>query len=80
MRGGTRPSPRIASILVSNPITEQAVTAAATAAGVTVAPIGRFCISPVAARGVVMGFSGVRPPEIVQGVRTLARAIDGFAA
>ncbi len=32
MRGGTRPSPRIDSILVSNPITEQAVTAAVEAA------------------------------------------------
>ena len=59
---------------------EQAVTAAARAEGVTVAPIGRFCISPVATRGVVMGFSGVRPPEIVQGVRTLARAIEGIVA
>lgn len=61
-------------------LTEQAVTAAALAHGVTVAPVGRFCISPIATRGVVLGFSGVRPPEIVQGVRTLARALDGIAA
>jgi GntR family transcriptional regulator / MocR family aminotransferase len=60
-------------------LSEEAVTRAALSHSVTVAPIGRFCISPVATKGLVLGFSGVRPPEIVRGVKTLARALDSLA-
>ncbi len=44
-------------------------------AGITVAPIERFCIEPVAVNGLVLGFSGIAPAGIVAGVRGLARVL-----
>ena len=66
--------------LLPNDLSEEAATRAALAHDVTVAPIGRFCISPIETKGLVLGFSGVRPAEIVHGVETLARAFDNAAA
>ncbi len=43
---------------------------------VTVVPFDRFCLAPVAANGLVLGFSGVRPEEIVAGVRVLAELFE----
>lgn len=57
-------------------LSEAAATEAALAHDVTVAPIGRFCISPIETKGLVLGFSGIRPAEIVKGVETLARAFE----
>jgi GntR family transcriptional regulator/MocR family aminotransferase len=63
------------------PLAEAAVAEAALARDVTVAPIGRYCIAPVAERGLVLGFSGVPPREIEKGVRVLREVLeDGEAA
>lgn len=56
---------------------EAAVAEAAGRRGVAVAPIGRFCLEPVASRGFVLGFSGIRPEAIVAGVRILAEVLEG---
>jgi len=60
-------------------LTEEAVAAAAEAQGIQVSPIRRFCIDPVAVRGLVLGFGGVRPTEIRRGVSTLAAVLEGLA-
>ena len=39
---------------------------------VTVVPLAKFCLEPIAEHGIVMGFSGIRPEEIRKGVRVLA--------
>ena len=39
-------------------------------------PIGRFALAPVAARGLVLGFGGVRPPQIDAGVDVLAQVLE----
>lgn len=57
------------------PWSEQVVAEAAARRGITVAPISRFCLEPVAAQGLVLGFSGIRPDAIVAGVRTLATVL-----
>ena len=46
---------------------------------ITVSPIGRFAIAPVAARGLVLGFGGVRPEEIEAGVDVLAEVLERHA-
>jgi GntR family transcriptional regulator/MocR family aminotransferase len=46
---------------------------------VTVAPLGRYAIVPVAARGLVLGFGGVRPEEIEAGVDVMAEVLERFA-
>lgn len=43
--------------------------------GVSVSPIGRYCIAPVEARGLVLGFSGVDPREIDHGAAVLSRVL-----
>ncbi|MCA0417321.1 MAG: PLP-dependent aminotransferase family protein, partial [Proteobacteria bacterium] len=57
-----------------------ALTQAAARRGVTVAPISRFCLEPVAQDGLVLGFSGFTPAEIKTGVLDLRRAIDDLMA
>jgi GntR family transcriptional regulator / MocR family aminotransferase len=52
------------------------IVRAADARRITVSPIGRFAIAPVAARGLVLGFGGVRPEAIDAGVDVLAEVLD----
>ena len=54
---------------------ERPVTEAATAAGVAVAPLGRFALAPLDCRGLTLGFSAVPPRAIVKGVERLARVL-----
>lgn len=56
-----------------------ALTQAAARRGVTVAPISRFCLEPVARDGLVLGFSGFTTAEIKAGVLDLRRSIDDLA-
>lgn len=55
---------------------EAEVARRAEARGVTVAPIHRFCLEPVALNGLVLGFSGIGPTEIEAGAVTLARLLE----
>ena len=55
---------------------ETDVTERAWARSVTVVPLSRFCLEPVAERGLVLGFSGVRVEEIAKGVGVLADVFD----
>ncbi|WP_420405158.1 PLP-dependent aminotransferase family protein [Nisaea sp.] len=57
-------------------LAENAVADAANAAGITVTPFGRYAMSPLDKSGLVLGFSGVPPEEIEQGVRGLARILE----
>jgi GntR family transcriptional regulator / MocR family aminotransferase len=45
---------------------------------VVVSPIARFSIEPVAFNGLVLGFGGIKPPDIATGVTALARALAGL--
>jgi GntR family transcriptional regulator/MocR family aminotransferase len=56
-----------------------ALTRAAARRGVTVAPISRFCLDPVARDGLVLGFSGFTPADIRAGAMDLRRSIDDLA-
>ncbi|QJP12759.1 PLP-dependent aminotransferase family protein [Starkeya sp. ORNL1] len=56
------------------------VGAAATARGITVAPISRFCTEPFPRQGLVLGFSGFGAPQIEQGVRVLRGVFEGLRA
>lgn len=56
-----------------------AITLRAALRGVTVAPISRFCLEPIARDGLVLGFSGFAPAEIQAGVIGLRQSIDDLA-
>lgn len=60
------------------PLNEQAVAEAAASRGVTVAPIGRFCIEPTDVKGFALGFSTSPPRELRSGVTTLASVLEGL--
>lgn len=55
---------------------ERQVADAAAARDVIAAPLARFCIAPIAARGFAIGFSTSPPAEIRAGVDRLAAALD----
>ncbi|TCT06406.1 GntR family transcriptional regulator [Paralcaligenes ureilyticus] len=55
---------------------EQQVSAAAAAKGISVSPIGRYCIEPVSMKGLVLGFSTIKAPEIKAGVEALAQVLE----
>jgi len=55
---------------------ETALAVAAAQRGVIIAPLSRFAIGPIAARGYALGFSTSSPREIRDGVRALAAAVD----
>lgn len=55
---------------------EAKVAEAAQREGITVTPIERFSIAPTGTNGLVLGFSGIKPPEIVAGVETLAQVLE----
>jgi GntR family transcriptional regulator/MocR family aminotransferase len=59
-------------------LSETAVAAAARAKGITVAPIERFCIAPIEVKGLVLGFSGIKPAEIRTGVKLLREVLEGL--
>ena len=52
-------------------LAEVAVADAARARDITVSPIGRYALARTPARGLVLGFGGIRPPEIESGVAVL---------
>lgn len=56
-----------------------AMTRMASRRGVTVAPISRFCLEPIARDGLVLGFSGFTPAEIRAGVLDLRHCIRELA-
>lgn len=64
--------------LLAEGLDETAVCAAAAERGLSVSPIGRYCIAPVAQQGLVLGFSTVRPPEIAAGIDALAQVLESF--
>ena len=57
-------------------LSELAVARAAAERQITVSPISRFCMAPVPARGLVLGFGGIRPAEIEAGVAVLAEVLE----
>jgi GntR family transcriptional regulator/MocR family aminotransferase len=57
-------------------LSEIAVAEAAQKRSITVSPIGRFALAKVPARGLVLGFGGVRPPEIATGVQVLSEVLE----
>ncbi|HEX7749511.1 MAG TPA: PLP-dependent aminotransferase family protein [Bordetella sp.] len=57
---------------------ENSVCELARERGISVSPLGRYCIEPIAERGLVLGFSAVRPPEIKAGVETLAQVLESL--
>ena len=59
-------------------LAEQEVSAAAALRDISVSPIGRYCIEPVAWQGLVLGFSTIKPPEIAAGVETLAQVLEAM--
>jgi GntR family transcriptional regulator/MocR family aminotransferase len=61
--------------LLRGGLTGAAVSVAAAERGLIVAPISRFCIAPGAVEGLVLGFSGITPPQIAAGVTALAEVL-----
>jgi GntR family transcriptional regulator / MocR family aminotransferase len=59
-------------------LSEIAVARAAEARHIVVSPIARFSIEPTAVNGLVLGFGGVKPPEIRSGVAVLREALQGL--
>ncbi|MBO6562532.1 MAG: PLP-dependent aminotransferase family protein [Nisaea sp.] len=72
---GLHTTGRLASGLAENTIAE-----AANDAGITVTPFGRYAMTPLDKTGLVLGFSGVPPEDIEQGVRGLARILGAELA
>ena len=57
-------------------LAELAVADAARARDITVSPIGRYALATTPARGLVLGFGGIRPPEIESGVTVLRDVLE----
>jgi GntR family transcriptional regulator/MocR family aminotransferase len=55
---------------------EDAVQRAAAQAGITVSTLGRFCIEPIAEKGLVLGVSAIDPRTIRKGVEVLASVLE----
>jgi GntR family transcriptional regulator / MocR family aminotransferase len=60
-------------------LSELAVAEAAHRRNITVSPIARFSLAKVAARGLVLGFGGIRPSEIEAGVDVLGEVLEAQA-
>lgn len=58
---------------------ERAVSRAAAERRITAAPIGRFAVSPIPTQGLVLGFSGTTPEEIVTGVEILGEVLEDLS-
>ncbi|MCF3934837.1 PLP-dependent aminotransferase family protein [Acuticoccus sp. M5D2P5] len=54
---------------------EARVVEAVSAAGLATAPLSRFALSPLAVKGLTLGFSAVAPHEMEKGVERLAAAL-----
>lgn len=59
---------------------EDGVRARAEAAEIIVSPIGRFCIEPVAGKGLVLGVAAIEPRTIRKGVEVLAGVLEAAAS
>ena len=59
-------------------LSEIAVARAAASRGIAVSPIARFSIEPTAVNGLVLGFAGIKPPEIRSGVAVLSEVLEGM--
>jgi GntR family transcriptional regulator/MocR family aminotransferase len=57
-------------------VSDRRATALAAAAGVTVAPVSRFSLEPLARGGLLFGFAGSDEDEIERGVGRLAKALE----
>ena len=55
---------------------EVEIATAALEKNIVVTPIKSYCIAPTDQKGLVLGFSGIPPSEIVDGVKTLAEVLD----
>ena len=62
--------------LLDPALSELDVSQAAGRRDITVSPIARYSIAPVPERGLVLGFGGIRPPEIAAGVDVLAEVLE----
>jgi GntR family transcriptional regulator/MocR family aminotransferase len=56
-------------------LSEIAVARAAAERGIVVSPVARFSIEPSGVNGLVLGFGGVRPAEIRNGIAELSMAL-----
>jgi GntR family transcriptional regulator/MocR family aminotransferase len=57
-------------------MSEIAVARAAAERGIVVSPIARFSMEPTGVTGLVLGFGGVRPPEINSGIAELSKVLS----
>jgi GntR family transcriptional regulator / MocR family aminotransferase len=57
-------------------LSEIAVARAAAERGIVVSPVARFSIEPTGVNGLVLGFGGVRPPEISSGIVELSKVLS----
>jgi GntR family transcriptional regulator/MocR family aminotransferase len=57
-------------------MSEIADARAAAERGIVVSPIARFSIEPTGVTGLVLGFGGVRPPEISSGIAELSKVLS----
>lgn len=53
-------------------IDEDAVVAQAEAEDVTIAPLSRYCLHPIAQKGIVLGFGSAAPDDILSGMNVLS--------
>jgi GntR family transcriptional regulator/MocR family aminotransferase len=60
-------------------VDDQAVSDAAAIKGIVAAPVRRFCLTPVAERGLLLGYSSCNPREIRQGIEILAGILEPMA-
>jgi GntR family transcriptional regulator/MocR family aminotransferase len=57
-------------------LSEMEIAREALERNIVVTPIERFCIAPCDIKGLVLGFSGIKPPEIIAGVDILAEILN----
>lgn len=62
--------------LIPKSLDEVKIATAALEKDIVVTPIKRYCIAPIDQKGLVLGFSGIPPSEIVEGVKTLAEVLE----
>jgi GntR family transcriptional regulator/MocR family aminotransferase len=55
---------------------ELAVSKAALVRDITVSPLARYAIAPLDLNGLALGFGGITPPEIDDGVAVLAEVLE----
>lgn len=60
-------------------LSEQDVAAAAEARQIVLSRLTRYSIEPIAVKGFALGFGGIRPHEIGQGMRMLGQALEHLA-